>query len=1461
MQLHGGYVFDGVFELLGTLEGEHKRAFQKLIASLSHFELTSNLTEEREYTQEFAVLINILQRGLPTRLNITAAEMLAAKYEEIIIEEHRHKWSFKFNPLFSGERLFYKKLFLALHVIDPRLKSSAVYRAFQASWEKLGSAYEEDFLFQQLPHYLQSDFIVQVVETQRSIQSIAQNYLSKRTVTDAVQNNFSEQRTDFCLENVYTLQNEPGGLVVEIDGPQHDGGHQEYLDTERDHVVARSGWANTVRIKTADFRTRFFGNKLEQVKEFLNQSTYYKNVQQAYKFNFTGNKEARNILEIALSPIAIGRVQRVLLEYIASGKLSKFKEKWRIAVLERDVPCAEIALADLKIQIEAFYALQDKQFPLPPIELSIFSSREFLDSPQHVSGVRHLESWDPSEAFDLVIDISVLQRAGINTALKSSNTNVAIIRSSFHRYTDRVVKSAGFISYPQLASKLDGNEWLVDDKKEKILEVFLQSIFRKKKFRIGQLPIINKALQGKSVIGLLPTGGGKSLTYQLSAFLQPGITLAVDPIRSLMKDQVDGLHRNAIDSCTYINSSLRGEAKSKALAELRHGRSLFVFISPERLQMEDFRTTLAEMSQDGHYFSFCVVDEAHCVSEWGHDFRTAYLRLGENAISYCKTKSGNPVTLFGLTATASFDVLSDVQRELSGNSETNRLDEDAIVQMESTKRHELQFKIEEVSYPTAGIVNEWDLKTRLAQKKQERAIQIVENAPYDIQRFLREKASCFANEEEGAVFGSELEIENFSPAEFYSGTSNGALVFCPHTKGIFGVTDRFKVDPRTGNLVQERTGYADVISQAHPNLKVGFFIGSNSDDDGTREEIEELTMEHQEAFINSRSNFLVATKAFGMGIDKENIRYTVHVNYPGSIESYVQEAGRAGRDRKLAISYLLFNDQTVTINGKKLVPDYEHNLYFHKNSFKGISKELAVLDELLNEIHFPDRTFELENFIYLKLDVDVKLRYWEGGNVKRLYISKSFTEPLGFINLSNINGVPQGSVDSDLSAQVFSTIEEYISEQRPDEPIHLWIQQSDRQVGIREILQNKAIGERFSITVGFRNNGSERLKTITQWLTTVIHPGFSEQKVRHLKESSQDFKGFAEGIAYFYESQTHRALDLEQHCSLRDRQRGLPTGTTLDKFQAYYNGYRDKMDTEKAIYRLSTLGIIDDYTVNFSANTFTLYGTKKKDQKYKEHLGNYLLKYYSKKLCDIKLNKLQICEGKTVIEKCLSFLITFVYDEIESKRLRAIADMREACHIGLKEGNVAFKEHIDLYFNSKYARKGYKFYDEVTRRDIEASLTDLTNQGKSDEDMAIVWKFIEIVEIESGSYIDNVKHLRGATLRLLRTQPENYVFLLLNAFSLYQVAFKDERFLAEAEDLLQKAFSQMSEKENWSEKKLKSTFEKFVGLVLKKNPDLPEWMKRYNLRFDFDLVLISRLINPLQKSRQLLNQLNRILLP
>lgn len=524
-----------------------------------------------------------------------------------------------------------------------------------------------------------------------------------------------------------------------------------------------------------------------------------------------------------------------------------------------------------------------------------------------------------------------------------------------------------------------------------------------------------------------------------------------------------------------------------------------------------------------------------------------------------------------------------------------------------------------------------------------------------------------------------MQMENYSPKSFYK-QNNAALIFCPHTKGLFGVTDKFRTD-RNGQPVA-REGYFDALSNL-PDIKAGYFMGSGSDSENIGKVIQEESFENQDKFINNELNLLVATKAFGMGIDKENIRYTIHINYPSSIESYVQEAGRAGRDRKMALSYILFNDQQVEVPNEheKVDHDFEVNMYFHKNSFKGEEKELAILDELLTEIYFPDRTFELENIINNKLEVNVKCNYWEGGANKRLYINLNFNEPLGYLDLTNLNSSIFGSINPTLSNQIFLLLSNYIQNLELTEPTHLWIQNSDKQIGIEGLLKSKKIGDSFELTVGFYNDAKSRIKFITKWLHEVVHSNFTETIVHTMRANCPDAEAFIEEVCSHYHRFTNgQDLNFETFCINRDKAKGIPKGTAFRKFILLYNGYRDKMDTEKAIYRLSTMGIIDDYTVNFSANTFTLYGKKKADKEYKENISKYLLKYYSVKTASIKLKGLDNINEPTFIRKSLNFLVYFVYKEIKTKRELALKDMKNACRLGLKDinGSVELKDYIDI---------------------------------------------------------------------------------------------------------------------------------------------------------------------------------------
>ncbi len=171
---------------------------------------------------------------------------------------------------------------------------------------------------------------------------------------------------------------------------------------------------------------------------------------------------------------------------------------------------------------------------------------------------------------------------------------------------------------------------LTDKELEEELTFFLQNIFRKKSFRDKQAEIIMRALRGESVIALLPTGAGKSITYQLSALLQNGIVIAVDPIKSLMKDQVDNLASLCISSAFISSMNRDAKERRRNIELMRKGCLKFVFVSPERFVIQEFRDALDRIRKEGIvHFAFVVIDEAHCVSEWGHDFRTAYLRLGK----------------------------------------------------------------------------------------------------------------------------------------------------------------------------------------------------------------------------------------------------------------------------------------------------------------------------------------------------------------------------------------------------------------------------------------------------------------------------------------------------------------------------------------------------------------------------------------------------------------------------------------------------------------------------------------------------------------------------------------------------------------------------------------------------------------------------------------------------------------
>lgn len=629
-------------------------------------------------------------------------------------------------------------------------------------------------------------------------------------------------------------------------------------------------------------------------------------------------------------PVSVARMEKVIVEAMISGHLDWDAAKWDVLVKENDHPCAALAFEDLKQMYNHLTSLtvkySDRKFP--DVALTIISTH--TDSPLHLDATV-MELPSPAvlaKEFDLVIDYSFDDFCDSRNVefseFKAKNKCYFNVRSSEEVYDERTIYTTERIQYRALTTRDERGACLPKEEEVAHLRYFLQLLFRKQDFRDGQLPILNRAVQLESVIGLLPTGGGKSLTYQLAAMLQPGVSIVVDPLSSLMKDQYDGLVKNGIDNCTYINADIGKFTMLEREKKLSESKIQIIFVSPERLCIYQFRQQLKAMAEGHIYFAYGVIDEVHCVSEWGHDFRFSYLHLGRNLYNYVLPKQNEEgaehISLFGLTATASFDVLADVERELSGDT-AFPLDADATVRFENTNRLELQYRVVPIHARNANST--WDVY-KAKNKAVPEVLQSVQSMLEELEtpssitrikeRFI-ERENIVDEHLQTQIQSADLSVD--VPADWYSNHGAAAIVFCPHTKGSLGVNDN-----------SNNSGIVSSIQTELGCHRISGYIGGNK-----LSVFEKI--QAQDEFLHGDTDIMVATKAFGMGIDKPDVRFTMNVNHSGSLEAFVQEAGRAGRDRKMALSVILYSEQ--------LGADKEVFKFFFDNNFKGEDFEKHVM--------------------------------------------------------------------------------------------------------------------------------------------------------------------------------------------------------------------------------------------------------------------------------------------------------------------------------------------------------------------------------------------------------------------------------------------------------------------------------------------------------------------------------------
>lgn len=1309
MQLHAGYILSGIDELLKSSPYPQEK-IAGILKSLSYFEVdgikpSTSSPKAEELIGEtspidpiIAVASNFISRGLPTLISFSQEKIFYSVFKEYYKCNLETEGSIKFK-IYEINSEIRKNVLRSLHVIDPRVNlTSEISGDFESNFE---SSFEEYVFTKTLPEII-GGYILHEIEFQREIENVITTYEVKDLITDKkfrrMKGQFIDQRLDFSIEFPHPCSGKKG-WAIEVDGEEYH--RNKNHDLRRDETLVECDWGETIRLRSDE--TQVFSGKLKPMVDFIKNEPYFIALKQNYENPIWELAKGLDSLELALTPFGIARIQKTLCELILSGQLDLAEEEWNIGVYERDVPCAFLAVEDFKQLMNNLFILEGKGRSLPQINLFIRKTEEFTICrlSKLENGIKFLSD---GMVLDLFIDISILGKKNIlwPRIAVTARSNVTI-RSSLSKHSKREFKNSILIDYPPLLIDNPNEEEEPSEVPERVNSMLnlMRTVYRKKDFRPGQLKIINRALQLKDVIGLLPTGSGKSLTYQLCSLLQPGISMVVAPLKSLMRDQYDNLVKNKIDACLYINSSLNRYQRQSRIEDLLEKRALICLIAPERLQIADFREKVKERARG--LFSYCVVDEVHCVSEWGHDFRTSYLKLGDYGRKYFKPLSTKlDITFIGLTATASFDVLADVQRELS-------IGEESIVQSKSMDRPELHLSVKHVK----------DYRKKL-----------------------------------GELVSSLIEDGDFS-------SEKPTIVFCP-TK-----------DNRNHGV---KPVYRHV-SEKIPQKTFAIYAGVSSQYEGEGDSEVKEYENNQQRFIKDDIDVLVATKAFGMGIDKPNIRKIIHYNYPNSIESYYQEAGRAGRDRKKAMSVILFADHQ---------DEYGVLDFFHNRNFKGIGKEIAITNELLTSISFPatSRLKIFENMLNDVFSIKVKLSLFPKDRSTRLYFNFE-TEGMTFYYDFRKSEffIEGGNYDAEFLSAIKAQFIEFCSGHQDIQSFLQSVEEGIVIPGIEEELMTMEHGEvcKKSILIGFRNGRFRDLsdKLLSQNISA------SEAQLEEIYGEAQNMENF--------KSKLKNKLNV-----------GTKASKVLDEISdIYYPQLRDEIDTFKAVYRLSLLGIVDDYEVDYNTKTISITKiVKKSDEEYIERFYQYIKKYISKTRAEEVKSKISSETESSAIRRCLTHLINFIYSEIAQKRKEAINSMREACRIGTSRSDEAFMEYLNLYFDSKY-------YSALRKR------TDSAKEASFD----ILFDFID----QTDGKISELKHLRGACLRLLPENPDNFAIRLLKGFSNILLENSNSEFReASLNDILKTWLDIFSSCEANGQTEVDALFQlqSFINRILKFNSDL-----------------------------------------
>ncbi len=1360
-QFQAGYFIESIKELFNNQTVKTKIA--GILEKLSYFDLQTDGDLNRTVNDSIILVVNnMITRGIPTRPSLFIEDILATTFSKTrknITENQSINYNFT-------DESFKDHIYRALHIIDPRINLQNQKENLQNTTDAKQKAIN-DFLQNTVCQNIGEQYI-QLFEKNRTYESAFQfvpqlkdDFANYSTLPEY---SFLKGNIDILLELPY-LQNNKKGLPVEIDFTSTIN-TDFILNNLKNEIYTKLNWQENLLVKKDDLGNFEVVTRLQD----FTYCEYFDLITKNYRSPLYNSADGLDAMQLALTPLGVARIQKTIIEFLLAGKLDLTQSIWNIAVIERDVPCAFLALNDLTQLFNNLFTLEGKGRKFPKIKLNIYRTPEFEKSELNLlyqGLIGGIEEFDSNQNFDLLLDISILLRKDlIVNSIQSNAKNKAVIRSINSIASKRKFYFGDLVNYA-LKFENTGGEDISDQEVEAnfALEYFLKNLFRKQTFLSGQNQILKNILQIKSVVAVSPPASGKSLCYQFAALLQPCICLAVHPVMSLMREQFDNLRNESIDGCVFINSSQR-RAFDKRVAKERfqNGEALFAFLSPERLSIPQYRDSLKLMAENGIYFSYFVIDEIHSVSEWSQDFVLNYRNLARTAKNLCKTSNLKELPVIGFTSALTYNAMADVKRELAIG------DNDIIItKPETTNFKNFNFEIIDTDNNTLS------------------ALSLIDEAKTNI---LKGKKDCLYQVINDKLYPNGKKISD-----------NATVLYVPNKYGDYGVAS-----PKNNSI-------SDELKSKFSDLKTSTFIGNIDDSidavDGTDAQ---LSLDNYKKFQSGETDFMIASSGFGIGLNMKDLKNVIHFNLPNSIESLYQLTGRAGRDNQNASCTVLYDTQkakskeedlSLNENGlvvtnlidSEITVDKQLLKELLKKTYKGFHKESVIINELLTKVSFPTELpmETIANLAEKEFGETLTFVTQPATNAYQIHVSKG-SKTYGYIDFRNNSiNITYSAFAKELSQRILVFVKNEIENRVPQNTdVCTWFEsiiKKDDCNGLLSVLKTVREGEKGEFSIGLVN---DRIDKIVAKLNDSFPNKFDKNKVEEAVNSAFD------SISLFNALETISGIDVE-----------AKNKAMSEEIKKLYLEYRSDFDTFMALSRMSVIKLIDDYTVDYRTRIVTIKFTKNSDFDYVKALSDYIGLYTSKNKAQKVFDDKEVFTGKTTVEKLLNYLITFVYDNIYQHKLNAISHVEMLClsanEIKDKElFNSKIRQFFDVYFTARYLNPLFGVSLAIDMQNPET----------------FNFRIIENYISEVGNVPEKWKHLKASTDILIKQFPENHIFLLLNAYTQFLLEYTNKESYEAAFNRMNKGLNNMRISEGLIFTELKRRQAFYLSKVYEQVPDL-----------------------------------------